>query len=86
MSYDNYCVDCDRPIADDYERCYSCNQTHRAEEIEIPIDGVEAETEKGVLVMVAGEGVWLPQSQVTIDKDGGRAWVPRWLAEDKNLA
>lgn len=83
--YDNYCVDCDRGIPDDYERCYPCNQAHRNEELEISIDGVETTTNKAILVMIEGEGHWLPSSQATADPDGGRVFMPRWLAEDKEL-
>lgn len=84
--FDNYCIDCDKPIREDFQRCYECQQEYRNEELKI--DGkISTETTKGYGGKLKGEGeeiVWFPKS-VVVYADGA-FWVPRWLAEEKGLA
>lgn len=84
-SFDNHCVDCDKPIQDQYERCYECSQEHR--NALLRVEGkLSTETAKGFGAKLEGyedQIVWLPKSMV--EYDDGAFWLPRWLAEEKEL-
>lgn len=84
-SFDNRCVDCDKPISDDFDRCYDCNSLHRSEEVRLA-GRLSTETAKGYGAKLEGYGdeiVWLPKSLVEFQD--GAFWLPRWLAQEKNL-
>lgn len=47
---------------------------------------LQAETEKAVLLeMKPGVEWWLPKSQIRIDREQKRVWIPEWLASRKRL-
>lgn len=84
-SFDNRCQDCDKPIREDYERCYDCSQEHRNEPLKVE-GKLSTETAKGYGAKLEGYEdriVWLPKSVVEYDETA--FWVPRWLAEEKGL-
>lgn len=84
--FDNHCVDCDKPIKGDYERCYDCSQEYRNEPLKIE-GKLSTETAKGFGAKLEGyedQIVWLPKSVVEYDNQA--FWVPRWLAEEKGIA
>lgn len=85
MSWDNNCVDCDKQISDEYERCYECNNTHQNEDLPIAFEGVKAELPKSWVLIIQGAEVQLPHSECVIDKEKLKVWVPRWLAEKKEI-
>ncbi len=85
MSWDSNCVDCGKAISDDYERCYPCNQEYRGELLRFDYQEVKCDFDLSwVLVMNKSEAV-LPKSQCTIDEPNQKIWIPRWLAETKEL-
>ncbi len=48
---------------------------------------IKFETEKAVRVDdAAGRCVWLPKSQIEIDRERRIITMPKWLAEERNLA
>jgi predicted DNA-binding ribbon-helix-helix protein len=60
---------------------------------EMSFDGErKASTDMAMLVDIDGSEVWLPLSETEIEKTGGkfssavRVTIPRWLAEQKDLA
>lgn len=65
--------------------------SHRNEQVEVYVDRVVRQTERAALCLIGNEEVWLPWSQIDegseIERDGdsGVAYIPRWLAEDKEL-
>ena len=85
MSWDNNCVDCDKKISDDYERCYDCNEIYNNEELPIVYQELDGENEKCWFVVINKEKVTLPKSQCTLDKESSKVYVPRWLAEKKEI-
>jgi hypothetical protein len=84
--FDNHCADCDRPIKEDYERCFDCDREYRNELLQVE-GKLSTETPKGYGAKLEGyEGriVWLPKS--VVEYGSGAFWVPRWLAEEKGIA
>lgn len=84
--FDNHCMDCDKPIRDDFERCFDCAQEYRNELLKVE-GKLSTETAKGFggkLVGYEGQIVWLPKS--VVEYEDGAFWVPRWLAEEKGIA
>jgi len=67
---------------------------HDDEEESVRIEGVRClhETPKAILVRIAGEKHWIPQSQITDDSevwgkdDVGTLVITGWLARQKHLA
>jgi hypothetical protein len=63
----------------------------RHDQVAVQVDLLIRQTEKAALCEIDGEEVWLPWSQIDegsdIKKDGdsGTVYIPRWLAEDKDL-
>lgn len=55
------------------------------EKIRVKYDSIENETEKAVLFSISDEEIWLPKSQIKIEKEDHVVWVPRWLADKNNL-
>jgi len=66
--------------------------SERFESVRVFHLGIVKETEKAKLFKL-GEGdddtkVWVPISQISEeegDSDGGAFWIPKWLAEEKEL-
>jgi len=84
-SFDNRCIDCDKPIRDSFDRCYDCDQAYRGEELKLE-GKLSTETAKGYGAKLRGYGeeiVWFPKSLVVFHD--GAFWVPRWLALEKDL-
>lgn len=65
--------------------------TADTDQVTVNVDEALRQTEKAVLVRVGDAEVWLPWSQidegsdVRRDGDSGRVYIPRWLAEEKDL-
>jgi hypothetical protein len=63
----------------------------RYDQVEVSVDQLIRQTEKAALCLIGDQEVWLPWSQIDessdIKKDGdaGSAYIPRWLAEEKDL-
>lgn len=54
--------------------------------VEICTDGLLNETANAVLIIVDGNEVWIPKSQIEdADEDYETIIIPEWLAEDKGL-
>lgn len=60
--------------------------------VSFEVDGVEAETEKAILVEIEGEKVWIPkgeiaeESEVWSKKNGkGTLIISEWIAREKGL-
>ena len=86
MSWDNNCVDCDKPISDDYERCFDCNDTYTNEELPIAYSEiVNAHLPASWIFKIKGEEIQLPHSECTLDEEHLKVYVPRWLAEKKEI-
>lgn len=86
MSWDNNnCIDCDKRINDDYERCYDCNDTHQSETIPVAYESVKATLPKSWILVIQGVEVQLPHSECELDEEKRKIWVPRWLAEKKEI-
>ena len=83
MSYDSHCVECDKPISDEYERCYECNQEHGGETVWVGPVEVLHQKGDGIKVSVDGDVSWYPQAEVQIRDD--TMYLPRWLAEKQEL-
>lgn len=60
--------------------------------VEIQDVTVKRETEAAILVVVEGEEIWIPKSQIHDDSEvyekdtEGQLVIPLWLAEAKGLA
>lgn len=81
---DSTCEICGDWKSEDYDFCRDCN----SEDVEIGFDLLARQTPKALLIVVDGDEVWLPKSQVADikdDPDGGAVWIPRWLAAEKDL-
>lgn len=85
MIYDNECIDCDKRISDEYERCYDCNDTWRNEDLPVIYERIDSVLPKSWVFIIRGEKVQLPFSQCTLDESKFKVWVPRWLAEEKEI-
>lgn len=85
MSWDNECSECGKKISDDYERCYDCNQEHGAEELPVAYESIETVLPKSWIFKIQGEEVQLPMSECALDEPSLKVWVPRWLAEKKEI-
>ena len=85
MSWDNECVDCDRKISDDYERCYECNDTYRSEDLPIAYESIKIRLPVSWIFIIRKSEVQLPHSECTLDEESNKVWVPRWLAEAKEI-
>ena len=85
MSWDNTCIDCDKSISDVYERCYDCNETYQSEEIPVDFESIDTVLPKSWVFVIRGEKVQLPHSECTLDEPKSKIWVPRWLAEKKEI-
>lgn len=85
MAWDNNCADCDKPISDDYERCKECGDIWRNEELPIAYQELDGQNEKCWFVVINKETITLPKSQVTLDESVLKVYVPRWLAEDREI-
>lgn len=85
MSWDNNCVDCDKQISDEYERCYDCNDVYRNEELPVVFESIKIELPKSWVFIINKTEVQLPHSQCSLDKDASKVYVPRWLAEEKEI-
>lgn len=63
----------------------------RFEQVEIHVDEVMKSTDKAALCRINDEQVWLPWSQIDEGSDiqsagdCGRAYIPRWLANEHGL-
>ncbi len=58
----------------------------RTTTVELEIEGVEHETEAAILVLIEGNQVWLPRSQVIeCDEENGVVEVTEWIAMEKGL-
>ncbi len=53
--------------------------------VKVSFEEVKHVTDKAYLFIIDAEDIWLPKSQVSIDEDDGVVYVPRWLAEEKEL-
>jgi hypothetical protein len=59
---------------------------------QVEVEQVVRATGKALLVLVEGEEVWIPRSQIQEDSevqdegDSGTLVIPMWLAEEKGLA
>ncbi len=85
MAWDNECADCDKKISDDYERCYDCNDTYNNEELPIVYSEKVKDLPNSWILKIKGLEIQLPHSQCTLDEDTLKVWVPRWLAEKKEI-
>jgi hypothetical protein len=63
------------------------------ETVDFDIDGpVKAETDKALLVVIEGDEVWMPKSQIAEhsevqhEGDSGTITVTLWIATEKGLA
>lgn len=58
--------------------------------VEIEYDEFVRETPNAVLLVIEGNEVWLPWSQIEdgqeLEEDGGRLSVTRWICDQKDLA
>lgn len=81
---DANCVDCGKPIHEDYERCYPCNDEYRNATVVITIDKVLFEKDTAYKLRIeAADDQWYPKSEVMLKGDD--LYLPRWLAEAKEL-
>ena len=85
MSWDNECADCEKKISEDYERCYDCNDVHQKEELPIAFESLKTTLPASWIVIVRGDEVQLPFSECTLDEESLKIYVPRWLAEKKEI-
>lgn len=85
MSWDNNCVDCDKKISDDYERCYDCGELYNNEELQIAFKEIKVKLPKSWVLIIGDDEVQLPHSQCTLDEESSKVYVPRWLAEKKEI-
>lgn len=87
MSWDNNCIDCDKLISDEYERCYDCNEVRNSEMLKFRVFEIVVERNASWLVKLeeglVGKQEWFPKSEVQLD--GDFIWAPRWLAERKEI-
>jgi hypothetical protein len=62
------------------------------EQVEVFVDKLVRQTDKAALCDIDGDEIWIPWSQIGdgsgIEKDGdsGTIYIPRWLAEEHDLA
>ena len=86
--WDNHCVECERRIDDDYERCFDCNETHNDVMVEVDYVDLVVDKEKSFKLEIEDvddEQSWFPKSQVHLDQENNIVHLPRWLAEKKEL-
>lgn len=63
----------------------------RYDNVEIEVEKLIRQTANAALCLIDGEECWLPWSQInedseiTKDGDSGSVYIPRWLAEEKEL-
>lgn len=59
--------------------------------VTVMVDRLIRQTDNAALCSIDGEEVWLPWSQIdegseiASNGDSGEVYIPRWLAEKKNL-
>lgn len=53
------------------------------EYVEIDVDAFLHDGDKAILVEVEGEQVWLPLSQIDVDREGLKVVMPVWLYDKK---
>jgi hypothetical protein len=58
--------------------------TGRSDIVDIACE-ILAETERAVQIYDGTVEVWLPKSQVEIDREDGTVAMPEWLATEKGL-
>lgn len=60
--------------------------------VDVPVERVKRATEKAILVVVEGEDIWIPRSEIHDDSEvwdeghDGTLVIPLWLAEQKGIA
>ncbi len=65
--------------------------TRKKDLVEVVVEEVKWEREKSLIVIIGGEEVLIPRSQigstseVQAEGDSGKLVIPRWLAADRGL-
>ncbi len=53
--------------------------------VKIDFDDIVRETERGICLSIDGKEIWLPKSQVEVDRRTRVATMPEWLANNMGL-
>ena len=85
MSWENECLDCGKRVSDEYDRCYECNQTNGKEMLSVAFEDIDTVLPKSWMLIIQEDKVQLPMSECTLDEIKKVVWVPRWLAEKKEI-
>lgn len=73
------------PMASHMDRTEGARRPKNSDLRDISFTTVIQETEKAYLLLIEGEEVWLPKSQVEVHEGDQVVVCPNWLCEEKGL-